>query len=212
MNNYKLLISAIIPRPIGFVSTIGPNGTMNLAPFSYTQLVTHDPPTFIVGISGSFTGGKDTLANLRDSGECTINMASELMAEALNYTSIDSPRTTSEWRLSGLTPAPSSVVKAPRVAEAFFAIEGKVVEFKQFTSPSTGKVSGSMAIVEGVRFWAREEAIANAEQSQLDIAKVKPLCRLGGITYGRVTEGFELPRPVFTDERESGALPDSLLS
>lgn len=77
-SNYKLLISAIIPRPIGFVSTRSKDGSStNLAPFSYTQVVNHDPPIFIIGYSGGFDKAKDSLRNLTESGECVINIISE---------------------------------------------------------------------------------------------------------------------------------------
>jgi hypothetical protein len=69
--NYKLLISAIIPRPIGFVSTRSSDGeSTNLAPFSYFQMINHDPPLFVIGFSGGFDRAKDTLRNLRDTQEC----------------------------------------------------------------------------------------------------------------------------------------------
>jgi hypothetical protein len=81
--NYKLLISAIIPRPIGFVSTRSKDGnSTNLAPFSYTQVVNHDPPIFIVGYAGGFDKAKDSLRNLVETGECTINIISEHFIEA----------------------------------------------------------------------------------------------------------------------------------
>ena len=77
-SNYKLLISSIIPRPIGFVSTRSKDGSStNLAPFSYTQVVNHDPPMFIVGYAGGFDKAKDSLRNLVESGECVINIISE---------------------------------------------------------------------------------------------------------------------------------------
>ena len=82
--NYKLLISAIIPRPIGFVSTRSKDGSStNLAPFSYTQVINHDPPIFIVGYAGGFDQAKDSLKNLSESGECVINIISEHYVEAV---------------------------------------------------------------------------------------------------------------------------------
>jgi hypothetical protein len=69
--NYKLLISAIVPRPIAFVSTVSADGTStNLAPFSYFQMVNHDPPIFVIGFSGGFDRAKDSLRNLKETGEC----------------------------------------------------------------------------------------------------------------------------------------------
>jgi len=170
--NYKLLISGIVPRPIGFLSTRSKDGTStNLAPFSYTQVINHDPPLFIVGFaSAGIEKAKDSLKNLVESGECVINMISEHFVEAANATSINAPYGVSEWALSGLTPAPCSTVKASRVREAVFSIEGKLESVREFESKAKpGQKSGVMAVIEGVRFWVREDAL-NDEKSIIDPA------------------------------------------
>nr|POE73055.1 uncharacterized protein CFP56_30994 [Quercus suber] len=201
--NYKLLISAIVPRPVGFVSTRAADGSStNLAPFSYTQLVCHDPPMFVVGYAGAGTRAKDSLRNLVATGECVINMVSEHFLEAMNATSVDAPYGVSEWALSGLTPAACKVVKASRVKEAVFAVEGKLVKTEEFESRSTpGKKSGVLAIIEGVRFWVREDAL-NEERNLIDPAILRPIARMGGITYTRVETGIELPRPTWDEMKE----------
>ena len=210
--NYKLLISAIVPRPIGFLSTRSKDGkSTNLSPFSYTQVVNHDPPIFIVGFAGGFDNAKDSLRNLVESGECTINMVSEHFIEAANATSIDAEYGISEWAISGLHPAPCTQVKCSRVKEAIFSVEGKLMETKEFESRATpGKKAGVLGIIEGVRFWVREDAI-DADRSLVDPKVLKAMSRLGGISYGRVVDGLEIPRPVFKKEREDGRIPDELL-
>ena len=171
----------------------------NLAPFSYTQVINHDPPIFIVGFAGGFDNAKDTLRNLIDTNECVINMVSEHFVEAANATSINAPYGTSEWALTGLHPAPCTTVKASRVKESVFSIEGKLIETKEFESKVTpGKKTGVLAIIEGTRFWVREDAI-NKDRNIIDPAILRPMARLGGITYGRTTEGLELPRPEFEE-------------
>jgi len=169
--NYKLLISAIIPRPIGFLGTQSKDGkSTNLAPYSYTQLINHDPPLFIVSFAGGLDHAKDSLKNLIESKECTINIVSEHYLEAMNATSVNAPYGTSEWALTGLTPAPCKDVKASRVKEAVFSVEGKLVETKEFESRVTpGKKTSVLAIIEGVRFWAREDAI-NEDRNLIDPA------------------------------------------
>lgn len=169
--NYKLLISAIVPRPVGFVSTRSADGeSTNLAPFSYFNLVNHDPPIFILGYAGGFDKAKDSLRNLTETGECCINIISEHYLEAANATSVNAPYGISEWALTGLTPAGCKDVKASRVKEAVFSIEGKLVETKEFESRATpGKKTGVLAIVEGVRFWAREDAV-NEDKNLIDPA------------------------------------------
>lgn len=196
-DNYRLLISGIVPRPIGFVSTVSADGAhRNLAPFSYFQMANHDPPIFTLGFSGA--NDKDTLANLVATGECTINIISAPWIDAANYCSIDAPPDVDEWALSGLTPAPTDVVAAPRVAESVFAVEARLCFRQEFTSPRTGRRSGTLVGVEGVRFWAREDALVGGV---LDLAVLNPISRLGGITYATTSHLFELPRPRFDDER-----------
>jgi len=196
-DNYKLLISGVIPRPIGFISTLNTATsppTANLAPFSYTNVVNHDPPIFCVGFSGGRGNPKDTCRNVLETGECVINIISEWFAEAANYTSVNAPAGVSEWELSGLTPAPSRIVRPARVKESAFAIEAKLVAHHEWTSPGSGRATGVTCLFQGVNFWVREDVV-NEQGNMIDPAKLKPVSRLGGISYGRTTEGFELPRP-----------------
>ncbi|KAK6357408.1 hypothetical protein TWF718_001720 [Orbilia javanica] len=203
-DNYKLLISAITPRFIGFVSTISKDGkTTNLAPFSYTTMVAHDPPMMVIGFSSSMENKKDTLQNILDTGELVINVISEWFLEAANYTSINAPPGVSEFVLSGLTPAPSSKVKPPQVAESAFSIEAKLVSHHPWVSPATGKTTGVTIFAQGVNFHVREDMwVEGSEGSIVDIGKLKPISRLGGIMYGRTTAGAELTRPDFEKEAE----------
>jgi flavin reductase (DIM6/NTAB) family NADH-FMN oxidoreductase RutF len=206
-HNYKLLISAVVPRPIAFVSTRGPapnskaagkpgasgqvetddshrpahvtaageeDGYLsNLAPFSYFQVVEHDPPIFVIGFASglSSTKTKDTLRNLRETGECVINIISEGFVEAANSCAVNAPLGANEWAVSGLTPVHDCKdVKCARVKEAVFSIEGKLDSLREFESRQTpGKKTGTMAIIEGTRFWVREDAI-NEERNIIDPA------------------------------------------
>ncbi|KIW40715.1 uncharacterized protein PV06_07892 [Exophiala oligosperma] len=212
VSNYKLLISGIIPRPIGFLSTRSKDGaSTNLAPFSYTQVFNHDPPIFGVGFSGGFDNAKDTLRNLMDTGECVINIISEDYVEAANSCAIDLPYGESEWSVSGLTPAQSKTVRASRVREAVFSVEGKLLNTQEFESRTTpGKKTGVLAVIEGVHFWVREDAI-NEDKSIIAPEVLRPIARLGGITYARVLDGFEIPRPILKDEQDQGKIVDGMV-
>ncbi|ODQ49775.1 hypothetical protein SAICODRAFT_68182 [Saitoella complicata NRRL Y-17804] len=201
VDNYKLMISGIVPRPVGFVSTINPTTNVpNLAPFSFTQMVNHDPPIFVIGFASSIAEAKDTLSNLLTTKECVINIISETYIEAANYTAIDAPSHVSEWPLSGLHPAPSVNVQPSRVAESPFSIEGTLLNAQEFKNPS-GKVTGTMCTIQGVYFHIHAAAL-NAERNIIDPAVLRPICRLGGISYARLTAGFELPRPDYNKELE----------
>jgi flavin reductase (DIM6/NTAB) family NADH-FMN oxidoreductase RutF len=172
--NSKLLISAVVPRPIAFVSTRSADGTVtNLAPFSYFQMINHDPPLFVIGFASALEAAKakDTLRLLHETGEAVINIISEGFIEAANATSVNAPLGVSEWDVSGLTSlSDCEQVKPARVAEAVFSIEAKLESVREFESKAKpGKPSGTLAILEGVRFWVREDAI-NEERNLIDPA------------------------------------------
>ena len=204
--NYKLLISGITPRPIGFISSISKDGVANLAPFSYTQMVNHDPPMFVIGFAGSADSPKDTLANILDTKEFVLNMVSEHFVEAMNFTSINAPAPVSEWALSGLTQASSMKIKPARVAESIFSIECKLDSIKEWRNKD-GKNTGVTIFGEGIMFHVREDAI-NDDKNLIDPAVLKSVARLGGITYAVLDSGFEIPRPDYDAElkNETGAI------
>ncbi|KAL2830430.1 hypothetical protein BJY01DRAFT_227213 [Aspergillus pseudoustus] len=212
ISNYRLLISAVA-RPISFVSTVSRDGTRNLAPFSYFQVVDHDPPIFVIGFSARPGRAKDTQKNLVGTGECVINIVSEHFIEAANAASLDVPTDESEWGLSGLEATPSATVRPDRVKDAVFSIEGKLLEMKDlnYGHGDNKKAPGALAIIQATRFWARSDAI-NETRDELDLSVLRPLVQLGGMQYGRVRETFELPRPslAMEMERPGSKLPDFL--
>ncbi|KAJ4355275.1 hypothetical protein N0V85_009546 [Neurospora sp. IMI 360204] len=208
--NYKLLISAIVPRPIALVSTRSSDGlTENLAPFSYFNVMSHDPPLFTLGFASPLSPAsraKDTLRILHETGECVINIiSSPHFIEAANACSTNAPLGVSEWVVSGLTPVyDTQKVKAARCKEAGFAVECKLVHVKEFESRSKpGETGTTLVVVEGTRFWI-QEGLVNEERNQMDLDQYRPLARMGGITYGVVREGLEIPRPDF--ERDVGGV------
>lgn len=220
ISNYRLLVSGIAPRPVGFLSTVSSDGRKNLAPFSYFQVVDHDPPTFVVGFSSRAGAaaagpGKDSYRNLRDTGECVINTVSEDMIEAVNATSIDAPRGVSEWDISGLREAPAATVRPSRVLESVFSIEAKVVDVKELGGHAEGggksatAAAAGMVLLEATRFWVREDA-ADAEFSHIELDKLRPVGQLGGRSYGRITSTFEVPRRRWQDEEPRSELLQGL--
>ncbi|KAJ6446693.1 patatin-like phospholipase domain-containing protein [Purpureocillium lavendulum] len=205
-HNYKLLISAVTPRPIAFISTLGADGrAVNLAPFSYFNMMSHDPPLFVVGFDHgggrNARGAKDTLANVLATREAVINIIGEDFIEAANACSIDAPYGASEWDVSGLTPLRDcETVRPARVAEAVFSVEVKVDHVREYERRGGGGKPGqpgsTLVVFEGTRMWVREDAL-NEEQNLVDAAVLRPMSRLGGITYGRLTQAIEIPRPTF---------------
>ncbi len=119
---------------------------------------------------------------------------------AANFTSTNSPPEVDEWKLSGLTPLPSTKVRPPHVKESAFSIEAKLIHSHDWTSHNDPeKKTGTLCIVEGINFHIRKDVV-NDDMNQIDPVKLKPVSRLGGITYGRTTGGYELPRPDFDKE------------
>ncbi|OHF04115.1 hypothetical protein CORC01_00454 [Colletotrichum orchidophilum] len=180
INNYRLLVSGIAPRPVGFLSTLSKDGKKNLAPFSYFQVIDHDPLMFIVGFSSRPGAVKDSYRNLQETGECVINTVSEDMIEAVNATSIDAPHGVSEWAISGLHEGETTTVKPPRVLESVFSIEAKVVDSKEFSDHAQeGKSVAGMVLLKATRSWVREDA-ADPESSRIELEKLRRVGQLGG--------------------------------
>ncbi|KAL2206954.1 hypothetical protein CC79DRAFT_1343172 [Sarocladium strictum] len=206
VHNYRLLVAGIAPRPVGFISTVS-SETKNLAPFSYFQVVEHDPPMFIVGFSSRPGREKDTFRNLKESKECVINTVSEDMIEAVNATSIDAPYGVSEWDVSGLTEASTTTVKPSRVKESVLSIEAKVVQVHEIEhgGANDGMSGAGLVLMKATRFWVREDA-TNSDASNIDLDILRPVGQLGGISYARISSIFELPRGRWSDEAPKSEL------
>lgn len=210
INNYRLLVSGIAPRPVGFLSTVNSKGQKNLSPFSYFQVIDHDPPMFIVGFSSRPGRVKDTYRNLKETGECVINTVSENMIEAVNASSIDAPYGVSEWDISGLHELPSTTVTPARVAESVFNIEGKVIDVKEFTDHQQHGMSiAATVLIKASRFWVKD-GTADEEYSHIDLEKLRPVGQLGGVSYGRVVSTFERPRGKWDNEAPKSKLLSEL--
>jgi flavin reductase (DIM6/NTAB) family NADH-FMN oxidoreductase RutF len=191
---YKLMAGAIVPRPIAFVSTISAAGVGNLAPFSFFNGVSSEPPCLVFSVTRKSNGDKkDTLRNIEETGSFVVNTVSEWMAGPMNETSADYPYGVDEMLKVGLTPLPSLKVKAFRVKEAAIQMEcalEKVVEI--------GEGAGSSSLVVGriLLMHAREDIY---NEGKIDAAALRPVARLGGPHYGKLGELFELPRPKMPD-------------
>lgn len=126
----KLVKGSVVPRPIAWISSVGKNGLQNLAPYSYFNVISHNPVMFITSIGlGSKVGkegDKDTLANIKETGDYVINLVSARLANQMHKSSTIYPKEVSEFEKTGLTPAKSQLVTAPRVEEAAISMECKL--------------------------------------------------------------------------------------
>lgn len=189
---YKLLIGAVVPRPIAWVSTISPDGVPNLAPFSFFNGVASNPPSLVFSVSYRETTHqpKDTLANLQASGDFVVNMVTEPLATAMNITAGEYPPEVDEFQRAGLTPIPSIQVSAPRVAQSPVQFECRLNQIVPI-----GEGPGSARLVIGTIVYIHIADAIYREPYKIDITAYQPIGRLAGSSYTRVNDLFELQRP-----------------
>jgi flavin reductase (DIM6/NTAB) family NADH-FMN oxidoreductase RutF len=127
--SYKLLTACIVPRPIALVTTLDGNGVLNAAPFSYFNLMGHNPPV-VVFAPGNRTADlpKDTPGNIAQHPEFVVNLVDEAIAERMNICAVDFPPGVNELEQAGLTTAPSVAIAVPRIAESPVSLECREVE------------------------------------------------------------------------------------
>ncbi|KAI6033668.1 hypothetical protein PISMIDRAFT_686686 [Pisolithus microcarpus 441] len=196
---YPLMTSAIVPRPIAFVSSVSTTGVENLAPFSWFNMVTNNPP-LVSFCCRNDPQVKDTPTNVRNGLGFTVNIISEPFVENANVASINAPPEFDEWTISGLTKAPSIHVKAPRVKESAFSMECELFQAIDITHPVSGQITTTMILAHIKYIHVRNDVLN--ERGVVDITKYKPIARLGDISYGRVGDVFRLARPVWDREKE----------
>jgi flavin reductase (DIM6/NTAB) family NADH-FMN oxidoreductase RutF len=185
---YRLMISVVVPRPIAWVSTVGADGTPNLAPFSFFNGVGGTPPTVMVSIGRREGRPKDTLRNVQETGEFVVNIVHEELSEPMNLTSGDWPYEVNEFELAGLRAAPSVDVRPPRVAEAKVAMEAKLTQ----TVPVDG-TGYTMILGRVVRYHIQDGLLRPS--GLVDANLLRPIARLGGDEYITIGRVFSMVRP-----------------
>jgi len=185
--------SCIVPRPIAWVTSIHPNGAINLAPFSFFNALASDPPIVMIAFTGyhQHGGEKDTLHNIKTSGEFVINMVPLALKDVMNTTTAPFDHGVSELEMAGLTAEPSALVKPPRVAEAPIHLECEF--YQEIELPCTLDNSINRTIlgkVLGVHI--RDEVL---KDGLIDLDLIKPLARLGYQEYTAVDNVFKMTRP-----------------
>lgn len=187
---YAFLISTIVPRPIAFVSTLGPDGVVNLAPFSFYTGVTSRPPTIAFSVIRRRGEKKDTVRNLESLGECVVHVADEALAEAMNLASGDWPYGVSEVEKTGLTAVPSARVRPPRIAESPVALECRVSRMLE-----VGEMPHASTLVLAEVVWAHVREDVCTPGGAPDDARLHAIARMGGTRYARTRDLFDLERP-----------------
>ncbi len=187
---YKLLTGIVIPRPIGWISTINEDGIHNLAPFSYFNAVGDDPPHVMFSTVHSNNLNKDTLNNVLATKQFVVNMVTEDLVEQMNLTSQPIAANESEFELAGLTPIASSLVKPPRVKECKITMECEMVHHYKLENSKTG--GATIVIGKIVLFHIDESALL--ENYKINLDTYKPIARLAGSNYSKLGEIFSIKR------------------
>lgn len=185
------IASILGPRPIGWISTRSASGEVNLAPYSFFNVFSYKPPI----VAFSSVGWKDTIRNVRGTGEFVVNMATRDLAEQVNMTSATVPSEVNEFELAGLTPLVSMLVAAPRVAQSPVALECRVTHSLQLAGLDGVPVETWMAFGEVV---AVHIATRLLPEGTYDTAAARPILRAGGpADYFEITPQalFRMHRP-----------------
>ncbi|MEM6284328.1 MAG: flavin reductase family protein [Chloroflexota bacterium] len=189
---HKVLYAAVTPRPIAWVSTVDESGVYNVAPYSFFNAVCSFPPTvmFCPGYREA-PGPKDTLANIRATGEFVVNFVTEATADAMNITAQDVAPDVDEFTRAGLTPVVSEIVKAPRMQESPIQFECKLNQIVTIREAP----GGGYIVIGTVVMMHVDDTIYNAEQGYIDFDAYGVIGRMAGNGYIRTRDRFDLIRP-----------------
>ncbi len=188
-SRYKLLIGLVYPRPIALVSTINANGVLNAAPFSFFNVVADEPPLIVLSFNRRSDGTmKDTLKNIRRTGEFVVNLVDEAIANGMVAAGEELPETESEFSVGRFTPAASVVVAPPRIREAPASLECRLHQRIEFAA------GREIILGEVVRIHARDGLVDPATWRVSEA--YRPIGRLYGDRYCTTRQRFDLPGPL----------------
>jgi flavin reductase (DIM6/NTAB) family NADH-FMN oxidoreductase RutF len=198
--NYHFLTSAIVPRPVAWVTTLDPStGVVNAAPFSWFNAVCADPPTIMLAIIERPDGSpKDTVRNIRASGEFVVNVSPKSLVAQMVQSSGDYPPDVSEIEVTGLATAPSRKVRPPRIAQSPVHLECRLAQ----EIPLGRGQKVSLVLGEVVHISA-DDAVVDA-RGNIDPAKLTLVARMGGSEYLDTERFFTVKRPKQGDGLRTG--------
>ena len=185
--------ACVVPRPIGWISTVDAQGVLNLAPFSFFNAISEEPAMVMYCANGAHVDGgeKDSVKNVRETGEFVVNLAIWDLRHAVNESSATGARSVDEFKLAGLTPAPSRMVRPPRVAESPICLECVASDIYELPIDEPGDI-GRMVIGKVLGMHIADGAIVNGRVAS---AKLRPIARLGYREYAVIDEIFKMTRP-----------------
>ncbi|HVJ44334.1 MAG TPA: flavin reductase family protein [Dongiaceae bacterium] len=180
--------SLVVPRPIGWITSLSETGVVNLAPYSFFNAVSSDPPVVMY----SSDGRKDTLNNIEKTGEFVCNLATWDLREAMNATSGRYPPDVSEPEVIGLEMVPSVLVAPPRVKASPAALECRYLQSIELTNGDGVPIGNTVVLGEVVQIHIADEVIT---EGRVDLTKIRPIARLGYMDYAVVDTIFSMKRP-----------------
>ena len=187
---YHTLVSAIVPRPIAWVSTVSSDGIANLAPFSFFSGVTASPPSVMFSpVNRPDGSSKDTVVNIRANGQFVTNVVPFALAEQMNQTSAEFPAEASEFEVVGLTPSKSERVAPPWVRESPIQMECELIQIVEI---GDGALAANVVIGKILLVRVADQLTTDG---RIDAQKLDAIGRLGGKDYCRTTEQFSIERP-----------------
>jgi flavin reductase (DIM6/NTAB) family NADH-FMN oxidoreductase RutF len=189
---YQLLTGCVMPRPIAWISTRSADGLLNLAPFSFFNIASSDPPILAISISepdDASKGKKDTLRNIEETGELVVNVVSEELVDQMNSTGAEFPYGVNEFDVAGLHTEESLSVSVPRIAEAKASLECKLRQIIPIGADH-------LVLAEVVRFVVREDVVADGK---IQPEKMKVVGRMAGPRFTKTNEIFMRQIPSVSD-------------
>jgi flavin reductase (DIM6/NTAB) family NADH-FMN oxidoreductase RutF len=190
---YFWMASTIAPRPVAWVASQSATGTINLAPFSFFQMIAPQPPTLMVCPQHNGDGSlKDTARNIRDTGEFVVSLVPHALVRQMNATSFAFGADTSEFDAAGVTPAASTHVSPPRVAQSPMSFECRLASYQPYPAAAP-----TCTIILGEVVAAHVDPAIVGEDGIVDPERLDLISRMGADWYGRTQSAanFTLPRP-----------------
>ena len=187
---YKLLTGLVIPRPIGWISSVDENGINNLAPFSFFNVVGEDPPHVMFSTVRTGNKNKDTLNNVLATKEFAVNLVTEDLVEQMNLTSQNATSDIDEFQLANLSPIPCETIKPMRVQEAKAHFECEMVHHYFLEDHKNG---GACIVIGKIKMMHISDEIL-LENYRINLEKYRPVARLAGSNYSKLGEVFSIKR------------------
>ena len=184
--NYKLITGIVVPRPVAWVTSLGPDGRVNAAPFSSFTFVGNDPPMVAINIGRRGTELKDTARNVLARREFVVNIADQALLPQLHGSAVEHPPEVSETELLGLATEPCVRMATPRIASAPISMECVVHHVLEL-----GRTSRSHLVIGEVRLVHVRDALC--VDGKIDTKRLDPVCRLGGPLYATLGEIVRMP-------------------